>query len=223
MPSILDSGKIIESPSSIKQIAEKLGFQFPLSIRQFIDSSKRPFSSCNRIHIKILTNPSVPIHRMLSSMRQIYSKASICIIVVSREELKGPTFDALTDISIGNCVLGRTTTEQNQLFQNRNNVGNNEIVIYFVRSTVPAANGCASHPNGRPGAVIANIASRWTLAHEVGHVLGLLHISGEGNLCQNADFTRLMTGCSTSNIVGTPVIVQSEINAMRNSNLTVQC
>jgi hypothetical protein len=73
-------------------------------------------------------------------------------------------------------------------------------------------------------AAIAQIASQWTLAHEVGHVLGLSHISGENTpACTTPNFTRLMTGCSTSNITGTPTVVQSEINTMRASNLTQTC
>ena len=58
-------------------------------------------------------------------------------------------------------------------FANRDGAGGNDVVVYFVRSTVPPFNGCAAHPAGRPGAVVARGASQWTLAHEVGHVLGL--------------------------------------------------
>jgi hypothetical protein len=51
--------------------------------------------------------------------------------------------------------MGHITDEQNQLFNNRNNVADHDIVVYFVRSTIPPSNGCAAHPNGRPGAVVA--------------------------------------------------------------------
>lgn len=226
MPSLRDSGKIIGSAGSlvsIQQLAQQCNLPFPLSLRQLIDAPGCPLSSCNRVHIKVLTNPTTPIDTMLNRMREVYSTAGIRVEVVSRENLTDPSFATLNDLDIGECRAGTTTSEQNQLFQNRNNVGNNEIVVYFVRSTVPAANGCATHPDGRPGAVIAQIASRWTLAHEVGHVLGLSHISGEGPSCETPDFTRLMTGCGTSNITGTPTIVHGEIDTMKSSNLTRQC
>jgi hypothetical protein len=63
------------------------------------------------------------------------------------------------------------------------------------------------------------------MAHEIGHDLGLVHIAGENaqGPCTTPNFTRLMTGCGTSNIVGTPTIVQSEINTMRSSNLLFPC
>jgi hypothetical protein len=50
--------------------------------------------------------------------------------------------------------MGSVTLEQTQLFANRNNVGPNQVVVYFVRSTVPPFNGCAAHPDGTPGAVV---------------------------------------------------------------------
>jgi hypothetical protein len=169
---------------------------------------------------------------MLVRMRQVYQTADIGVSVVSRESLANiPNFALLNDLNIGQCVRGTTTSQQNQLFQNRNNVGQNEIVVYLVRSLVPAANGCASSPAGSPGAAVAQIASRWTIGHEVGHVLGLIHISGENTncppltpqCCSTPNFTRLMTGCGTGRITGVPTIIQSEINTMRSSGLTLSC
>jgi hypothetical protein len=130
---------------------------------------------------------------------------------------------ALLDIDVGQCIRGTTTAEQNQLFQNRNNVGANDIVVYFVRSTVPPFNGCATHPDGRPGAVVAQGASQWTLAHEVGHVLSLRHVEGEP--CTNLSFvpTRLMTACGTGRITATPNLIQGEANSMDASSLTNAC
>lgn len=231
MPSLRDSGKIVGTSVSIRQLAQQCNLPFPLSLRQFIDASGCPFSQCLRLHIKVLTDPNISIETMLDRMREVYSTADIRVEVASRENLTGPNFTNLLDLDVGQCQLGTTTTEQNLLFQNRNSVGNDEVVVYFVRSTVPALNGCAAHPSGQPGAVIVQTASRWTLAHEVGHVLGLSHISGEHQgcpasnpeCCQTADFTRLMTGCSTSNITGIPTISQSEISTMIASNLTNQC
>jgi hypothetical protein len=231
MPSLRDSGKIVGRSVSIKQLARQCNLSFPLSLRHFISTPGCPFSRCHRLHIQVLFDPDIEIETMLNRMREVYSTAGIRVEVVSRENLTGPNFTNLLDLDLldaeGNfCLRGQTSNEQNQLFSNRNNVGANEIVVYFVRSTNPPLNGCASHPNGRSGAVIARIASQWTLAHEVGHVLDLNHISGEkdqnGN-CVTPEFTRLMTGCSTSRITGTPTINQDEINTMRSSNLTRQC
>ncbi|MEO0462134.1 MAG: hypothetical protein AAF127_03325 [Pseudomonadota bacterium] len=42
--------------------------------------------------------------------------------------------------------------------------------------------GCASHPSDRGACIVSAVGSPWTLAHEVGHVLGLRHKTGANNL-----------------------------------------
>jgi hypothetical protein len=163
-----------------------------------------------RLHVKVLTNPNVPINTMVTRMREVYESAGIQVQLASTENLNLP---ALNDCDVGGCFMGQTTAEQNQLFNNRNNVGQNEVVVYFVRSTVPPFNGCAAHPSGRPGAVVAQGATQWTLGHEFGHVLGLSHVN---------DNNRLMTGNGTSNITNPPPdLIASEIQTMKNSPFTI--
>jgi len=130
----------------------------------------------------------------------------------SEETLDLPTLDV---VDVGTCS-GTPTAEQSSLFGNRNNAFASDVVIYFVLATNPAFNGCATHPSDKPGAVVAQIASQWTMAHEIGHVLGLSHITGENApSCTTPDFTRLMTGCGTSNItVALPKLVASEQTTM---------
>ncbi len=164
-----------------------------------------------RIHVKILTSPSVSINTMIASMRLVYESIGIRVQWVSTETLN---FPALNDLDVGSCTLGSVTQEQTQLFANRNQARPNEVVVYFVRTTVPPFNGCAAHPADRPGAVIAQGATQWTLAHEVGHVLGLFHVN---------DNNRLMTGNGTGNITNPPPdLIQTEVNTMRKNNLTYQ-
>jgi hypothetical protein len=183
-----------------------------------------------RLHLKIWTNPTIPISTMLTRMQDLYGTAGIGVVVASRQDLTGANIlTALRDLDVvPTCPAGQLTGEQIQLFNNRDNVGESDVVAHFVRSTNPVLNGCASHPDGVFGAAITQIASVWTMAHEIGHVLGLRHIDGEntncpqGNqtCCSTPDFTRLMTGCGTNGIVGTPVLVQSEMDTLRSSSRT---
>ncbi|MEP0873265.1 FG-GAP-like repeat-containing protein [Trichocoleus desertorum AS-A10] len=162
-----------------------------------------------RLHIKVLTNPNIAINRMVVAMQQVYEAVGIRVHWVSTETLNLP---ALNDVEVGACTMGSVTAEQTQLFANRNNAWGRDVVVYFLRSTVPVFNGCAAHPTGQPGAVVAQIATVWTLAHEVGHVLGLNHVS---------DNNRLMTGNGTSNITNPPPdLVSVEVNSMRANALT---
>ncbi len=174
-----------------------------------------------RLHVKVLTNPtSVALDTMITQMQRVYELLGIRVQRVSTENL---TLPLLNDLDVGACA-GGTTAEQNTLFGNRNWAGPNDVVVYFVRSTVPSYNGCASHPAGRPGAVIAQIASGWTLGHEVGHVLGLPHPDDPPPPAPGAPpalTDRLMTGRGTWNITNPPPdVVAAEAIAMRHSRLT---
>jgi hypothetical protein len=163
-----------------------------------------------RMHIKVLSQPNIPIDDMVAAMRSVYEPAGFRVVRASDETLNLPL---LNICDVGGCTRGSTTAEQNTLFGNRNNVGANDVVVYFVQATNPVLNGCAAHPNGRPGAVVAAIASRWTLGHEIGHVLGLNHVS---------DNNRLMTGLGTNNITNPPPdLTGGEIGTMTSSGLTI--
>lgn len=176
-----------------------------------IDAPSVPTTPWVRLHVKTLTNPTIPINTMVESMRQVYNAAGFQVAVASTETLNLP---ALNDLDVGACTSGNTTAEQNQLFANRNNVGPNDIPVYFVRSTVPPFNGCAAHQPGVQACVVAQGASTWTLAHEIGHVLDLNHVN-------NND--RLMTGNGTGNITNPPPdLVSSERTTMDNSPFTIE-
>jgi hypothetical protein len=172
--------------------------------------------TCVGVHVKILTAPTVSIDTMFTSMRQVYNTAGITVNRLTTENLNLPLLNV---VDIGECA-GQTTADQGELFTHRSNVGTNELVVYFVQSTVPPANGCAVHPDGKPGAVVTKVASQWTMAHEIGHVLGLPH-------CDTHDqclLDRLMTSCGTDNITNPPPdLVATEVGTMQDSKLTVGC
>ena len=169
--------------------------------------------NCVRLHVKVLANPTFTINQMIASMRQVYEPNGIRVELISTENLNLPALNNLNVVPL--CPRGSTTAAQNQLFNNRNNAGGNDVVVYCVASTIPPFNGCAAHPAGQPRAVVAQGCTTWTLAHEVGHVLGLVHVN---------DNTRLMTGNGTGLITKIPPdLVGSEVTTMRNSGLTDSC
>ncbi len=163
-----------------------------------------------RFHTKILTGPTIDVETMVTRMREVFARVGIGVHWVSTETLDG--LNDLNDLDIGRCVLGATTDEQDELFEERDDARDEDVVIYFVRSTVPPSNGCASHPEGIPAGVVARGATQWTLGHEVGHILGLRHVN---------DNDRLMTGNGTGNITNPPPeLVASELATMLTSPYT---
>lgn len=154
-----------------------------------------------RMHFKILENPQIPLATMLGKMREVFSTAGIDVEVGSVQRLD---ISHLRDLDVGLCVAGQTTAEQKQLFLNRDGVAAQEVAVYLVRSTLPPLNGCAAHGQ-LPAAVVVSLATRWTLAHEVGHVLRLDHVDNN---------TRLMTGNGTANIIEPPRLIEFEVTRM---------
>ena len=174
-----------------------------------VDAPSVPAKPWVRLHFKTLTAPTISAATMLERMRQVYNASGIEVELGSTETLNLP---ALNDLDVGGCTMGTTTQEQNTLYGNRNNVGANDVAVYFVRSTVPPFNGCAAFPANQPSCCVVQGATQWTMAHEVGHVLGLSHVN-------NND--RLMTGNGTGNITNPPPdLAGSEVTTMNNSNLS---
>ena len=162
-----------------------------------------------RVHAKILTSPTVSVETLFHNMREVYATVNVDVEWATRETLNLP---ALNIVDVDGCFRGQTTSEQNQLFSNRNFADANDVVIYFVQATDPPFNGCAAHPAGRPGAVVVRTATQWTFAHEIGHVLDLNHVN---------DNNRLMTGNGTANITNPPPdLVAPEGTTMHASPIT---
>jgi hypothetical protein len=191
------------------------------------------------VHIKICSSTNwtftstISIDEMIFSMRLVFRSANIAAIIKSKENL------TLTDIDIdvGACTA-MATNDVNTLFNNRNFVGKDEIVAYFVGSIlkngVDVYNGCATYPAGKPGVTVDAGASRWTLVHEIGHILGNPHIEeeelwigcpadvGQADKCM---FDNVMTCCGTWGIPATttPTFNTSQTQRIVNSNLTFLC
>ena len=96
------------------------------------------------------------------------------------------TRNDLLDLDQPTCFLNQApTAEEDALFDVSRRRFPSDIIAYYLRSTSLGVRGCAAFPAGRPGVVVCDSATRYTLAHELGHVLGLFHVTDQTNLMNN--------------------------------------
>jgi hypothetical protein len=134
---------------------------------------------------------------MVANAATLFGEHGIQIVEASREALApdGSDLVRFLTLMVGDREDG-PSADQADLFNLRGDAGERDIVVYFVRTLVPAAAGCAIHPPGKPGVVISSsMASEWTLAHQIGHVLGLEHVDATDSL---------MTRRSTASLTNLP-------------------
>jgi Metallo-peptidase family M12B Reprolysin-like len=148
------------------------------------------------VHFKSLLLIDAAINRFIDTqfiaMQRLFAESDVAAVRGTTEDLSGhPDLQSLVALEVGPCKRGWSTDEQIDLFANRNNAKANDIVVYIVGSMLNAGGGtnilgCSAHPRGKPGLAVVQTSSAWTVAHEVGHVLGLEHV--DKAIPANSDF-----------------------------------
>jgi hypothetical protein len=144
-----------------------------------------PMAKTVRVHARLLESPSrATVDEMLYHATMVYAAHDIELIEASREvyATPGTDLDRFQTLFVGHGAQDEPTAELTELHETLRAGGRElgvettptDIVVAFVQTLVPAARGCANHPLEKPGAVLsASMAGQWTLAHELGHLLGL--------------------------------------------------
>jgi hypothetical protein len=137
-----------------------------------------------RIGFKFVVPSITNINSVLAEARVIFGSKGFSIEEAAPREQLTVAVD-LHDLDVNDCVMSRTTREQNELFTFRNNLGPRDIAVYVVDTLIHTDRdlaGCATHPDDVPACLIEDDASVSVMAHEIGHVLGLRHVDDSNNL-----------------------------------------
>ncbi|OJD90250.1 hypothetical protein MCCC1A01412_14805 [Bacillus anthracis] len=185
------------------------------------------------VHFKTLVSLSSErinwINEQFQAMHDLFAQGGIAVYQGTTEDLSNnPNLQQLKDIHVGECRRNEQPSQEIiELFNNRNYVGPNELVIYLVDNITTDSSGfpsgCAVYPNGKPGAVVnCNFSPNgtgdskrfaWLVAHEVAHVLGLNHSPNQDNLMyEGLRFTILP-----------PQLTYSDFNILHGSEFCHQC
>jgi hypothetical protein len=198
-------------------------------------------SICVRVHFKSLlaidNTITTFINDQFSAMYQLFATSGITVTRETTEDLSNnPNLAPLLHLNVGQCLLGQPTQDQNDLFANRNNVGDNELVVYVVANLISVGTGnfvgCATHPDGRPGAAVVQNDARWLTAHEIGHVLGLLHVCEFPSPRNPSPPVACVTGSNQSDNLMFPTVAWTNVppnisaaeeSTMLESDFTISC
>ncbi|MBU2569638.1 MAG: hypothetical protein KJ725_06275 [Gammaproteobacteria bacterium] len=166
---------------------------------EVIDTRTKP-SRRLPLHIRRLVEPTAhTIEQMVGALNDVFEQSGIRVNaeVASNEALNLPELETIDypgkvcpelidrietvsgSHSGGLCLLDESSEEQDQLYRKREGVPNNEICIYIITEiNDPCVEGVIGRAliNG-PSVMVEADAFLFTLAHEVGHTLGLGHQS----------------------------------------------
>jgi hypothetical protein len=146
-----------------------------------------------KLHVKVLSQPShASVDDMLNRAVDAFAANGLELLELSRETLDTPgtDLDRFQMPFVGADPAGEATADVTDLHTTLRQPRDfgvtpapSELVIAFVRSTVPAQRGSSLYPLEQPGIIISSsLATQWTLAYEIGRVLGLVTSMAPGEL-----------------------------------------
>lgn len=175
-------GKSLQGWQNIDLVRVGLGVDQAKLVNRSLPLGAQPTT----VHFKSLLPMSDQRHGYL--LRQFVAtydlfQPRVAVSLGSFQDLSGRANAALLKVmDVGACTATQgMTSDQTTLYAERDGVGTNDVVVYLVTSLVDGISatnlvGCASHPAGQPGCAVVEGVAEWLVAHEVGHVLDLVHV-----------------------------------------------
>lgn len=136
----------------------------------------------------------------VADTQQLFAQLDVTLVDMGAQGIVDPTLLALNPDP---CTSIGTSPDIGTLFARHypQGLGPNDVVAFLVPTLTGAVAGCASHPDGRPGLTQEWNTNAFTLAHELGHVFGLVHMPNSDNLMNpSTPFTNLPPDLSSEQI-----------------------
>ncbi len=125
-----------------------------------------------RLHCISLCLTDVPVQTHLAKATEVYAQYGIQIEMGSGMSLNLSEAEARRFAGVdGRCEWTITAGEYREIQDLGNPVPATDIAVYYVTRLSNGSVGCGGHMPGRPACIVAANGTRWTTAHEVGHVL----------------------------------------------------
>ena len=150
------------------------GIAGPVTKRSLGLKSTRPtFTHKVRVHFRALATTDQPFERLLATAQSVYSQYGIKFEYASGESMGlTPAETAKFQQIDGTCSWSITGGEYAELQSMGGSVPSNEVIVFFApRFASATLRGCGGHMPNRPACIVAAHGTRYTMAHEVGHVL----------------------------------------------------
>jgi len=125
-----------------------------------------------RLHFRSLSLTDVPFDTAFRNAQRVYAQYGIRIDFASGMSL-GLSEDRARELETvdGSCEWKITSGEYNEVQRLAGALPHNEILVCYVTRFASGNLGCGGHAPNKPACIVASTGSKWTTAHEVGHVL----------------------------------------------------
>lgn len=167
------------------------------------------------LHFRAIALTRVSFDRILNSAKAVYAQYGIRVDMMNGESLLlSPGDQTRLERVDQQCVWDLSVGEFNELHSRGTPAPSTDVLVYFIRSFKEQLNGCGGHARGRPACTVAESGTRWTVAHELGHVLLGRHFAPV-----HVNDTRNLMNRTTSTITSMPTLTVRQVAQMRTSRV----
>lgn len=166
------------------------------------------------LHFRAIALTLVPFDRIFASAQAVYAQYGIRIDMMNGESLAFTAGDQQRFEKVNQeCLWDLSVGEFNELHARGTPAPATDVLVYFVKSFKEQLNGCGGHSKGRPACTVAETGTRWTVAHELCHVL-----LGSSFAPVHVVDTRNLMNTTTSTITSMPTLTVAQLAQIRKSS-----